>query len=118
MKSFEKIAVVLIVLWLISLIQSPLTMFLVGEKLIGAEQGVQLGGMLGTIASAHVLLSQVVNIAVGIWLFVVAKKNNRTPWIWLLFGLFFGLIAAVLYYLIEIHDALKTANKPGELKQI
>jgi hypothetical protein len=51
-------------------------------------------------------------LAVGIWLFVQARKSEDTPWIWLLFGLVYGLIAAVLFFLLRVNDS-KIPNRIG-----
>ena len=51
------------------------------------------------------LISIMVNLAIGIWLFIQARQSNNVPWIWLLFGLIYGLIAAVLFYILRIYES-------------
>jgi hypothetical protein len=51
-----------------------------------------------------------VNLAIGIWLFIQARQSKNVPWIWLLFGLFYGLIAAVLFYIMRIYESKNPQN--------
>jgi len=41
-------------------------------------------------------------------LFWLASKDNINKLVWVVFGLFFGLIAVVLYYLIRINGKIET----------
>jgi branched-subunit amino acid transport protein len=44
------------------------------------------------------------NLAAALWLKHVAA-NDKEGWLaWTAFGLFFGLIAIVIYYLVKLHD--------------
>ena len=105
MKNLEKAAIVMVVLWVVALC-SMLYPQLALRYLSGYE------GMMEWQASrAFALLGQtvvrlLVQIGVGVWLFVLAKKQGGTPWIWLLFGLTFGLVAAVLFFLSELYKRL------------
>lgn len=67
------------------------------------------------ITTARSLLSIPVNLAVGIWLSLQAKKSNSTPWIWLLFGLVYGLIAAALFFLVKLHESRGGADAGVQL---
>ena len=40
----------------------------------------------------------IVNIVVGVWLFITVNKAGGSRWIWALFGLTFGLLAVILFY--------------------
>ena len=57
------------------------------------------------MTSARSILLVIVNLVIGIWLFIQARQTKSTPWIWLLFGIFYGLIAAVLFYLLRIYES-------------
>jgi high-affinity Fe2+/Pb2+ permease len=103
-------AVVLLVLWVISLIPNPVMQFWV-SRLYGPGEYSHFVKSITAIASVHVILCALLNIGVGVWLFVLAQKYNATPWLWLVYGLFFGVIAAVLFYLVRIHDALNLDGK-------
>lgn len=55
----------------------------------------ELSSIRFVLKNSFQLLTQIV---VGLWLALMAKKSRKSPWIWGLFGLTYGLIAAVLYY--------------------
>ncbi len=48
------------------------------------------------------------NIAAASWLFWLASKDNINKLVWVVFGIFFGLIAVALYYLIRINGKIET----------
>ena len=48
------------------------------------------------------------NIAAASWLFWLASKDNINKLAWVVFGLFFGLIAVALYYLVRINGKIET----------
>lgn len=108
-KSVERLAIIVIVLWFVSLIPSPLM------NLLATRMYSPTGYMeYNALKSAYVLLSYVLQIAVqigvAVWLFIQARQNKDSPWIWGVLGLTTGLVAAVLYVLLQIHNHLKTEN--------
>ena len=111
MKKLEWLALLLIILLI-------LTHFLswFGSSLIARLYGPEYAGIqyahLKLITSARSLLSIIVNLVIGIWLFIQARQSKSTPWIWLLFGMVYGLIAAVLFYLLRIFES-KAYNNAG-----
>jgi len=109
MKNIEKLALVVILLRILSMVQSPLTTILMNRLYAPTEQ-VQYSLLTSTMASMTMLCSCLVSIGVGIWLFILARREKSTPWIWLLFGLTFGLIAAILFFLIKTYEATRPAN--------
>ena len=104
MKKLEWLAIVVIVL----LISSKFLSFF-GTSLISRLYGPEYAGVLTTniklIVTIRSLISIMVNLAIGIWLFIQARQSNNVPWIWLLFGLIYGLIAAVLFYILRIYES-------------
>ena len=48
------------------------------------------------------------NVAAASWLFWLASKDNVSKLVWVLFGLFFGLIAVALYYLVRLNSKSET----------
>ena len=48
------------------------------------------------------------NVAASCWLFWLASKNNVNKLAWSIFGLFFGLIAVAIFYLVRINAKLET----------
>lgn len=109
MKKIEKLALIVLVLMILSMVASPLTLILM-NRLYGPTVQVQYSVLTRTMASMTILCRYLVNIGVGIWLFVLARLEKATPLLWLLFGLTFGLIAAVLFFLIKTYEAVRSAN--------
>jgi di/tricarboxylate transporter len=101
MKKLEWLALVLVVLILLttflSLFGDCLFARLYGREFVGKSNA-----QLRAITTVRSVLSIIVHLAVGIWLFVQARQSKGTPWIWLLFGLVYGLLAAVLFFLLKM----------------
>ena len=53
----------------------------------------------------------IVNIGSTIWLYVESKNADLKAWIWSLFGLFFGLMAVLIFYLSAIYDHIRNAER-------
>ena len=52
----------------------------------------------------------VAHLGVGIWLFMLAKREKVNPWIWFLFAFFLGPITAVLFFLWKAKDDFVSAD--------
>jgi len=52
-----------------------------------------------------------VNIGAAIWLFIEAKSISLKAWIWSLFGLLFGLMGVILFYVIQIFKSKHINNE-------
>ena len=110
-KKIETLAIVFIVLALLSRISS---LGLESWTLIafGASREMETLSAQGKFALVLWNLVRVmVNIGIGIWLFILARKEGRAKWVWGLFGLTGGLTAAVLYVLADLADTLKRGRK-------
>jgi hypothetical protein len=109
MKKLEWLALLIIILHLLT---HFLNMF--GGALIARLYSPEYVGVISLhmllMTSARSILSIIVNVVIGIWLFIQARQAKSTPWIWLLFGLFYGLIAAVLFYLLKIYESKICSN--------
>ena len=57
------------------------------------------------------ILFSVVNMGSSIWLYIESKKAELRTWIWTLFGLFFGLMAVVIFYLNGIYFKIRLMEK-------
>jgi len=109
MKRIEKFLVIILILTLISLVVSFFSSALL-VRIYDAEY-VQMSLFHKFIATIPLIFKVLVYIWVGIWLFVAAREHKAQPWLWLVFGLFFGLIAAVLFYLTHIYDMVRSELK-------
>ncbi|HUT30854.1 MAG TPA: hypothetical protein VMX13_13765 [Sedimentisphaerales bacterium] len=98
MKNLEVWALVLVVLYAVSLIASPLY-----SVVVNPPYGIrEMSGLPLYVVSAVYRLSAVfVNIGVAAWLGLQARKEGLSWPIWALFGLFFSVVGAVLYFVIR-----------------
>ncbi len=97
MKKVEKLAIIAIILWLVTLIPNQLVS-LMTVRLYGHPELLQMEWNLKGIVAIRSILSVIVKIGIAIWMFILTKRKGGSPWIWSLFCLIFGLIAPVLYF--------------------
>ena len=98
MSRYEKIALLLVVLALISLAGNVAVQVYGAEAASSADKVwlVQLATLLGSL----------VHVGAAVWLGVEASAAGMRSWVWALFGLVFGLMAVALFYLIQLYTAL------------
>ena len=113
MKRFEKIAVVLIVLWFIQWISASLTPYWITKVIqndLSSETTQMLTSVLGAVS---VLIKSLTRLACGIWLYHQAKLEVQSRWIWCAVGLFFSISGIILFvaYLI-LGELRKTKSEP------
>jgi hypothetical protein len=94
---------VLIVLWLVSRIPNPLFQLLYARLFSPSAVG-QLAVNQTLLLIAWSLLSAVVAVAVAVWLFRMARRDGASPWVWCMFGLFFSVVAVILYLVLQIYE--------------
>jgi len=108
MKVIDKFALIMVILLILSLVPNPLFYFLRSE--LTPEQVGQYNTLTYIMSLGNALCRSLVCIGAGIWLFILARQDNGTPWIWLLFGLTFGLMAVVLFFLIKVYKVVSPAS--------
>ena len=113
MKKLECLALVLIILFVLATFLSVFGDW-VFARLYGREFMSKSNAQLKVITLVRSVLSIIVHLAVGIWLFVQARQAKGTPWIWLLFGLVYGLLAVVLFFLLKIYES-RNSSVPAEV---
>ena len=109
-KNLEKLAMLVVILWCISLIPTPLANY-IAARLYSNAKYMEFNFLRSAFASMSILLGLSVHIGVAAWLFIQARRNGGTPWLWALLGLTTGLTAAILYWLGEIRDQLIQKDK-------
>lgn len=107
-KKLEKFAIVIIILWLITLLVSPLLFDVVLLSLLDLEVFGSLSARENLINVALMFLRNIVELAIGLWLFF---QTRSAKWIWLMLGIIFGINAAILYYLIQYIDLQKSEKE-------
>ena len=103
MKGIEKVAIILIILMIVSLIFSTFSNLFV-VRIYSRDYLTYINLQTKIVSGIFFIFGMLVRIGVAIWLFFLARRHQAQPWIWCLFGLVFGLIAAVLFYLIRIYE--------------
>lgn len=104
MKKYEKLAIVALVIYLISILIRELAPPLIGYFSSNEEFSYELILTLRIIVS---VISFSINIVVAIWLYRVAKKERSIPWVWAMVGFIFGIMGGILYYVVRIYEKMK-----------
>ena len=113
MKQIEKFLFIILILSVFTIVASFLSdiwlVWLYGERF---EIG-QLNYFIKGIASIVLSFKVLVNICVAFWLYKVSKEYDSRSWGWFVFGLFFGIIALIFFYLIRVHDMISLYTSKG-----
>ncbi|MHC4773196.1 MAG: hypothetical protein ACYS8S_06415, partial [Planctomycetota bacterium] len=97
MKKFEKFAIILLILWLLQRVIGLIAAQIYFRVFFDKLGDITICNMFSNYAL--MIFGQLVNILIGIWLFVTVKKEKYgTPWFWLMLGIFTGVLAALLYF--------------------
>jgi len=103
MKHIEKFLIVIMILTIISISGTFLSNILLA-RLYGAAEYGQMLLFNKIVASIFLVFRFLVHICIAVWLFVTARENK---WAWLVLGVFFGLLAAIFFYLFHIYEMLR-----------
>jgi len=79
---------------------------------IASGEGATVGSTIAFFAGIPALIQMADNIVVGIWLFFLARREGARPMLWLLFGLFAHLFAAVIYIALRLYEAQAFNKQP------
>ncbi len=112
MKQIEKFLIVIMILTIISISGTYFSNILL-VKLYGTTEYGKIVLFNKVVASIFLVFRFLVHICVAIWLFVTAREHKTQPWAWLVLGIFFGLVAAIFFYLVRIYDLLRAKSEVG-----
>ena len=104
MQKIEKVALTFVLLGVLTFFL-PLFADHLAERFYGPTWVAQSDVQMRFVNMACYILHRLVSIGVGIWLFILARRENRTPWVWLLFGMVYGLLAAVLFFVLKLCES-------------
>jgi len=107
MKHIEKFLIVIMILTIISISGTYFSNILL-VKLYGPSEYGQMVLFNKVVASIFLVFKFLVNICIAIWLFITAREYK---WAWLVLGIFFGLLAAIFFYLLRIYDLLRANSE-------
>ena len=97
MKKLEKFVIVLIVLWILQCVCSGFMPSLIAQ--IAAARNLDASAKLQILLTSISLLSfSVVSIACATWLFLEAKREEYSKWLWCLAGLVLKIDAVILFF--------------------
>lgn len=106
MKKIEWFSLVLIFLWCFAFIVPKYIGLWVAPKYVAMKELGQLQPFTTLIAYSQYGITCLVQIATAVWLFLAAKREKETPWVWALLGLTYGVLAAILFFGYRIHQRL------------
>ena len=106
MKKIEWFSLVLIILWCFAFIVPKYIGLWVTPKYVAMKELGQLEPFTMLIAYSHYGITCLVQIAVAVWLFLTAKREKETPWVWALLGLTYGVLGAILFFGYRIYQRL------------
>ncbi|MCK4958975.1 MAG: hypothetical protein KAT00_06235 [Planctomycetes bacterium] len=111
-RNIEKAAIVLVVLHVVSHFSILFTPVM--ARLFGAEEYARMALHMHFLMNVRSIIAKLVSIGVAIWLYILAKRANMRTWIWLLFGLSFGVVAAILFFAVRIYECVKGNEGGGD----
>lgn len=117
MKRFEKFAIVLLILWAVTLVPNRMSFMIMGLLLKSNVELDQMTAMQMSLGTAQRLLSVALQIAIAVWLFIQATRDGAARWVWVLLAVIFGLSAPILYFLLRILQELKLIRAGQETRQ-
>ena len=106
MKRIDKLAVVLVVLSILARVSSPVFDF-VTLRLFAAREFEAMKFEARAMQTVWAVLDFLVNIAVGVWVFDMARRDKRAKWVWALLGLTYGILAPLLYVLLNLCERIE-----------
>jgi hypothetical protein len=112
MKHIEKFLIVILILSVVSIASTFFSNALL-IRFYGPGEYATIGVFSKLMISISLLFKILVHICVAIWLFTIASEHKAQPWAWFVFGVFFGLMAAILFYLVRIYETIQSRSEVG-----
>ena len=110
MKQIEKFLIIILIPSVVSIAGSFFSNALI-IRLHSPGEYATIGVFSKLMISISLLFRILVHICIAIWLFVATREHKAQPWAWLVFGVFFGLIAAILFYLVRIYETIQSKSE-------
>ena len=106
MRKIEHFAIILIVLWVLSMPASWYFGVYIVPRYVHPDQLPYISYLTRFMAYGSFLIGKVVDIGIAIWLFKIARQGKERPGIWALLGLFGGVFAVLLLYVLRSYEVL------------
>lgn len=107
MRNYDRLALIAVILLVAARITSVLSDVVIAH-VYPTEVG-HISNLARIAALSTMPLLVAVNLGIGIWLFRESRKDGGAPWIWLLFGFLFQLVAVA---------GLLPAEDPRRIKRV
>jgi hypothetical protein len=113
MKRIEKFVLILSIVTFIKVSTVPFITSVLKPLMLSApsEAAAKAVSSFGWISSTAFILT---NLVCGILLFIESKEEKLSRWVWLLFGLTFGLEAVIMFYLYMIFIEIRLKWKRSD----
>ena len=102
MKKIEKILIVIFILSIATFVGSFFSHVWIA-KIIRPEIMAEITFFQKIISLVPLVFTFIIHLVIGGWLYSESKKTDFSPKLWFIFGCFFGIMAAVLFYLMKIY---------------
>ena len=109
-KKFEKLALILLILFAVSIgitFFSKVFLWFFAPGLPESHAFIAFSLHAKILSAIYAVFVSMVSIGCGIWLYITAKANNVNYWIWTFLGLFSGIFAIILWFLWQIYGIVK-----------
>jgi hypothetical protein len=114
MKRIEKLAMVLIVAWIVQAVSGPAILTWIMKQAQGAETSPVLD-VLGYVSG---VCRWIVAIVCGVWLFAEADREKQSKWVWCLLGLLFHLQAVAIFVLYTILQEMRSKGRANHTSEV
>ena len=102
----EKFLIVILVLTIVGYLGSFLWPLLFARLFTAGEVG-QISLFQKQLVVLFLVPKALVCLCVAFWLRRVARQYGAHPNGWFIFGLFLGLVALILFYVVRLHDMIE-----------
>lgn len=107
MSRIEKFLIAILILTIFCYIVSFIWPFLIARLFTASEVG-QFTLFHRQLVYLFLVPKLLVSLCVAFWLYHAARQYHANPKGWFIFGLFFGLVALIVFYVVRIHDMIET----------
>ena len=116
MKRFEKLAIAVVILWVIGWALSSATPYWISQVLTADEPGEKIKSFLVILLGSANLFKLLTSIVCGIFLYFEAKEEKKNKWVWCALGLVFkmnGILLFLAYLILGELRKRKTESAGG-----
>ena len=114
MKRIEKVIAILALLYIVQSVNVPSLMWM----LAGADTKESLAHAAHIAGFVSAAMKGLIGIVCAIWLFMEAKREKLTPWVWCIFGCACRVEALVIFYLYIMYSQCRAIEREGRAQNV